>query len=59
MPMIMREIIYRLLRGEQGGRLRHLAVTGGSISTIAQAVQRIHEILIKPFVLSSSHKNSG
>jgi len=43
MPMIMREIIYRLLRGEQGGRLRHLAVMGGSISTIARAVQRIRQ----------------
>lgn len=43
MPLIMREIIYRLLRGEQGSRLRHLAVMGGSISTIARAVQRIRK----------------
>src|SRR5438270_1150946 len=29
MPLITREIIYRLLMGEQGGRLRHLALQGG------------------------------
>ncbi len=29
MPLITREIIYRLLMGEQGGRLRHLAILGG------------------------------
>lgn len=29
MPLITREIIYRLLIGDQGGRLRHLALLGG------------------------------
>jgi len=29
LPLLTREIIYRLLRGEQGGRLRHLAILGG------------------------------
>ena len=29
MPMIMREIIYRLLDGRSGRPLRHLAVMGG------------------------------
>jgi hypothetical protein len=29
LPLITREMIYRLLRGEQGGRLRHLAILGG------------------------------
>ncbi len=43
MPMITREIIYRLLRGEQGGRLRHLTVMGGYTPAIAQAVQRIRQ----------------
>lgn len=43
MPMIMREIIYRLLRGEQGGRLRHLTVMGGYSPAIARAVQRIRQ----------------
>jgi AraC-like DNA-binding protein len=43
MPMILREIIYRLLIGDQGGRLRHLTVFGGYTSAIARAVQRIHQ----------------
>jgi AraC-like DNA-binding protein len=43
MPLIMREIIYRLLRGEQGGRLRHLTLMGDSSPVIARAVQRIHQ----------------
>ena len=35
-PLIKREIIYRLLMGEQGGRLRHIAVLGGSTHQIAR-----------------------
>ena len=48
MPMIVREIIYRLLRGEQGSRLRHLAVMGGSTAAIARAVQRIRQDFDQP-----------
>src|SRR5258708_12074136 len=29
LPLITREIVYRLLRGVQGGRLRHLAILWG------------------------------
>jgi AraC-like DNA-binding protein len=43
MPMIVREIIYRLLNGDQGARLHHMTVLGGSSTQIAQAVHRIHE----------------
>lgn len=42
-PMIMREIVYRLLQGEQGRRLRHLAVLNGNDHRIARAVRRLHE----------------
>jgi hypothetical protein len=28
-PLVVREIVYRLLSGEQGGRMRHLATEGG------------------------------
>ena len=37
-PLITREIIYRLLMGEQGSRLRHLAILGGYTLHIARAV---------------------
>lgn len=41
MPLISREIVYRLLVGAQGGRLRHLAVLGGYTPHIARAIQRL------------------
>lgn len=43
MPLIKREIIYRLLMGQQGARLYHLTVSGGYTSNIAQAVERLRE----------------
>lgn len=42
-PLIRREIVYRLLRGEQGDRLRHVAVLAGHSHRIAKAVKRFHE----------------
>lgn len=39
-PMITREIVYRLLKGEQGDRLRHIAVLNGRRHRIAEAVER-------------------
>lgn len=48
MPLIQREIVYRLLRGEQGTRLRHLAGQGGSTSHIAQAVERLRRDFDQP-----------
>lgn len=47
-PMIVREIIYRLLRSEQGSRLHHLAVMGDANATIARAVQRIRQDFDQP-----------
>src|SRR5207245_5100493 len=41
LPLITREIIYRLLMGEQGGRLRYLALQGGYTPHIARAVGRL------------------
>lgn len=41
MPLITREIVYRLLVGAQGGRLRHLAVLRGYTTHIARAIQRL------------------
>ncbi len=43
MPLITREIIYRLLVGDQGGRLRHLAILGGYTPHIARAVERLRQ----------------
>jgi AraC-like DNA-binding protein len=48
LPLITREIIYRLLLGEQGDRLRHLAVLGGYTSDIARAVERLRQDFDQP-----------
>ncbi len=48
MPLISREIIYRLLMGDQGGRLRHLALLGGYTPDIAKAVQHIRQNFEQP-----------
>ena len=42
-PLITREIVYRLLMGEQGDRLRHIAVQGGHTHRIARAIERLRK----------------
>ncbi len=42
-PLIKREIICRLLLGEQGDRLRHIAIMGGSMSPIARAIEQLRQ----------------
>lgn len=41
-PSIVREIIYRVLAGEQGGVLRALAAQNGRLWPVARALRRIH-----------------
>jgi len=48
MPLITREIVYRLLMGEQGDRLRHIALQGGHTQRIARAIERLSEELDQP-----------
>jgi AraC-like DNA-binding protein len=43
LPLILREIVYRLLMGDQGARLRHMAVLGGYTPTITQASHHIRQ----------------
>jgi len=47
-PLYTREIIYRLLMREQGGRLRHLTISGGYTPSIARAVQRLLQDFDRP-----------
>lgn len=42
-PLITREIVYRLLQGEQGDRLRHIAVSNGETHRIVKVIGRIRE----------------
>ena len=47
-PLVTREIVYRLLVGDQGDRLRHLAVLGGYTPHIARAVARLRQDFDQP-----------
>jgi AraC-like DNA-binding protein len=58
-PLIKREIIYRLLMGEQGSRLRHIAVLGGSTHQIARAVDRLRKDFNQPLRIESIARELG
>jgi AraC-like DNA-binding protein len=47
-PFIQREIFYRLLVGEQGTRLRQLAVTGTQSQQVARAVSWLKANFVQP-----------
>ncbi len=59
MPLITREIIYRLLMGEQGGRLRHLAILGGYTPHIARAVGRLRQDFDQPLHIEELARELG
>jgi AraC-like DNA-binding protein len=42
-PLVVREIVYRLLTGAQGSRMRHLATVGGQAHRMARAVEKLRE----------------
>jgi len=50
-PLVVREIVYRLLRGAQGGRLRHIAALGGHSPRMAPAIRRLHEAYDQPLAV--------
>jgi AraC-like DNA-binding protein len=47
-PLVIREIIYRLLTGTQGGRMRHLATFAGQAHRIVRAIENIRENFDQP-----------
>ncbi len=59
LPLITREIIYRLLMGEQGGRLRHLAILAGYTPHIARAVQRLRRDFDQPLRIEQLARELG
>jgi AraC-like DNA-binding protein len=58
-PLIKQEIIYRLLMGEQGNRLRHIAVMGGYTHHIARAVERLRKDFNQPLRIESIARDMG
>lgn len=59
MPLITREIVYRLLTGEQGDRLRHLAIMGGYTSPIARAIERLRQDFDQPLRIEQIARELG
>jgi AraC-like DNA-binding protein len=47
-PMVIREIYYRLLTGEQGEAVRQIATSGSNMQRIAQAIQHMKTEFTKP-----------
>ena len=59
-PLIMRELIYRLLAGSQGPRLRHLAILEGGYTThIARAVARLRQDFDQPLRIETLARELG
>ena len=48
MPLITREIVYRLLKGEQGDRLCHIALQEGNTHRIVRAIQLLRKEFDQP-----------
>jgi AraC-like DNA-binding protein len=59
LPLITREIVYRLLVGEQGARLHHLAILGGYIPEIARAVARLRQDFNQPLRIEQLARELG
>lgn len=58
-PLVTREIVYRLLRGEQGDRLRHIAALGGHTHRIAQAIDRLRKDFNQPLRIEDIARELG
>lgn len=58
-PLIIREIIYRLLKGEQGARLGHLLASTGDTKRISEAIRQLRENLDQPLVIENMAREVG
>ncbi|HYF62064.1 MAG TPA: AraC family transcriptional regulator [Herpetosiphonaceae bacterium] len=58
-PLLTRELIYRLLVGEQGGRLRQIAAIGGASHRIVGAIERIKRDFHQPLRIEALAQEVG
>ena len=58
-PLVIREIVYRLLMGEQGGRLHHIAALGGHTHRIAEAIERLRKDFDQPLRIDDLARELG
>jgi len=59
LPLITREIVYRLLKGNQSARLRHVAILRGYTPPIAKAVERLRQDLDQPLRIEDLARELG
>jgi AraC-like DNA-binding protein len=58
-PLVTREIIFRLLIGEQRARLAHIAASGGNTQRITQAINRLRREYNQPLRVEDLARDSG
>jgi len=58
-PLVKREIVFRLLMGEQGHRLRHLPMLGGNSHSIARAVELLRRDFDRPLRIEDIARELG
>jgi AraC-like DNA-binding protein len=58
-PLVTREIVYRLLMGEQGGRLHHLVALGGHTHRIVKAIDRLRKDFAQPLRIEDIARELG
>ncbi|HEX8737781.1 MAG TPA: AraC family transcriptional regulator [Pyrinomonadaceae bacterium] len=58
-PAIIREIIYRLLRGRQGERLSHLVAAEGDARRISKVVRQLRENIDQPLKIEDTARELG
>lgn len=59
LPLVKREIVFRLLTGEQGHRLRHLPTLGGQSHSIARAIELLRKGFDQPLHIESLARELG
>ena len=59
MPMIKREIVFRLLKGEQSDRLRYIVLHGDHTHRIGRAIERIHSEFDQPLRIDDIAQELG
>jgi AraC-like DNA-binding protein len=58
-PLMVREIVYRLLTGAQGDRMRHLATFGGHAHRMVRAVEKLRANFDKPLRIEAVARELG
>jgi AraC-like DNA-binding protein len=58
-PLFIREIIYRLMIGAQGDRLRYLATLGAPVPPVARAIARLRRDFAKPLRMDELARELG